>query len=189
MERGDSSREGSSRDYSRIILSLAGVVQAILQQRARGLSPPSNRVANTQEYVQRALEEPTEDDTFRKNPWLKVVNYGYLEMEEWNPIATLIPRNGPGQPALVVGILESMTPVGGTVAYNGCYLCVIKDHTGKIGGNIHYKIFNDEKWEGKIVPGVALILTSIVVFRPTRNSAYLNITLNNLYDVIVAGDE
>ena len=63
MERGGSSREGSSKDYSRIIPGPADVVQTILQRRARGLSPPSNRVTNTQEYVQRALEEPTEDDT------------------------------------------------------------------------------------------------------------------------------
>ena len=64
MERGGSSRESSSRDYLRIIPGPPGVVQAILQRRAQGLSPPSNRVANTQKYVQRALEEPTEDDTF-----------------------------------------------------------------------------------------------------------------------------
>ena len=122
MERGN-----SSRYYSRRIPGPAGVIQAILQRRARGKSPEDERVPNTQEYVQTALEEPTEDESFRKNPWLKVVNYGYLDMEEWNPIATLIPRNGLDRPSLVVGILESMTPTRDGL---GCFLCVVKDHTG-----------------------------------------------------------
>ena len=167
MERGE-----SSRDHSRHNPGPAGVRQAILVRRALGLSPPSNWVTNSKSV----LEEPTEDDTFLKNPWLKVINYGYLDLEEWNPIATLIPRNGPSQSALVVGILESLTHCDGDGIHNDVYLCVIKDHTGKIDGNINYKIFESEKWQGKIIAGVALILTSVEIWRPT----FLNITINNL---------
>ena len=77
-----------------------------------------------------------------------------------------------------------MSPVSGTIYYNGCFHCVVKDPTRKIGSTIHYKIMTDPRWQGKIVPCVALILTSIAIFRSTRKSAYLNITIKNLQHVI-----
>ena len=110
-----------------------------------------NKIDDAQEYVRRAIEKLIEDDTFRNNPWLKVVNYGYLDMEEYTPIATLLPHNGLERPPLLVGIIESMSPVGGSIHYNGCFHCIVKDPTGKIGGTIHHKIMTDPKWQGKIV--------------------------------------
>ena len=110
-------------------------------------------------------------------------------MEEYTPITTLLPYNGPERPPLVMGILESMSPVGGSIHYNGCFHCIVKDPTGKIGGTIHHKIMTNPKWQGKIIQGVTLILTSIAIFRPTRKSAYLNITIKNLQHVIELDNE
>ena len=103
------------------------------------------------------------DDTFRKNPWLKVVNSGYLDTGVWNPIETLVHTNDPWMAELVVCILESLTPIPGNEFHNDIYLTVVNDHTGKMCCKIEYKIFDDAKWQGKIVPGVALILTKVVL--------------------------
>ena len=94
-------------------------------------------------------------------------------MEEYTPIATILPYNGPGRPPLVVSILESMS----CIDWSRCFDCVVKDSTRKIGGNIYHKIMIDPKWQRKIVPGIDLILTSIAIFRTTCNSVYMNITI------------
>ena len=98
MERGD-----SSRNYSRHIPDLVSVVQAALARREHGKSPKDNRIDDTQEYVRRAIKEPIEDDTFQNNPWLKVVNYGHLDMEEYTSIATILSYNGLGLPLSCCG--------------------------------------------------------------------------------------
>ena len=102
MERGDSSRNNSRR-----IPSLMGVAQVALIRRECGKSPEENMIDDTQEYVRRAIEVLTKDDTFQNNPWLKVVNYRYLDIEKYTLIATILPYNGPERLPLVVGIWKA----------------------------------------------------------------------------------
>ena len=64
---------------------------------------------------------------------------------------------------MVVGILNSLTHIPADQYRNDIYLCDIKDHTGMINADIDPNVFEDEKWQGNIVPGVALILTSVVI--------------------------
>ncbi|KAH7845116.1 hypothetical protein Vadar_006781 [Vaccinium darrowii] len=114
---------------------------------------------NTQQVIHRALNVASEDNDFLENSaWLSVVREGYLELPEYTDLATM--TNLPNLSRVKL------------------------DPTGSFWATLHYKACEEGIFPGIYDVGSCLILREIVLFRPTRKSGYLNITLNNVQSVI-----
>lgn len=84
MDKGQSSKKTHNMPGP------ARIVQAALHKRAKGKESAEEEVLPTQEYIARAMVEPQFDDSFTKTPWECVRSFGYLDMDCYSPIHTIV---------------------------------------------------------------------------------------------------
>ncbi|KAH7844827.1 hypothetical protein Vadar_032085 [Vaccinium darrowii] len=190
MDKGDPKRpridvgESSSppaarhRSLGHIIPGPAGLVQMALERKEVGIYEGEG--LNTQQVIHRALNVASEDNDFLENSaWLSAVREGYLELPEYTDLATVTNLPNLSRVKLVVALVKSCVR-----NELGSRLLELKDPTGSFWATLHYKACEEGIFPGIYDVGSCLILREIVLFRPTRKSGYLNITLNNVQSVI-----
>ncbi|KAH7852315.1 hypothetical protein Vadar_023277 [Vaccinium darrowii] len=182
--RGNPKWKGKGKEESSLGLHLrpripgpAGVLQEAMERRATGKGV---KTMNTQEFLHRALTVESEDTDFVDNSaWLTAMRQGYLQDPKYTDLATVNKMSNLKRVPLVVTLVKSCVR-----NQLGEPLLELKDPTGSVWASIHWKAYDEELFPGILKVGTYIILKEIVIFRPTRKSLYLNITLANLQSVI-----
>ena len=88
MDKGQSSKKTHK------LPGPAGRVQAAMHKRKKGkqivTKEEEEEVITTQECIARAMVEPEFDDSFTMPPWECVRSFGYLDMDCYSPIQTIV---------------------------------------------------------------------------------------------------
>ncbi|GKB16499.1 reverse transcriptase domain-containing protein [Tanacetum coccineum] len=140
-----------------------------------------DNIMTTQEYVKKVNEYVSEDDLFTLGPWLSAVVY----LQDEGVIASGCLGDVEkycinGKLEIVVSVVMSCTPNA-----LGDMTITLKDPTGIMGVNIHYKVFEneDDGYAKSIRVGYVLILHNVSFFTPKPSKHYLNITIRNIIKV------
>ncbi|GKC84231.1 transposase, MuDR, MULE transposase domain protein [Tanacetum coccineum] len=164
----------------RIIPGPAGLVLQAKQLKEKVIIlDPDEAVMSTQEYMQKVVEDVSEDDDFNSEAWINATNYaistgdtvtGCLE-----DINNFLKKEKLEQ---VVAIVKSCSPNA-----LGDLNVTMKDLSGTVRGTIHYKVLDVGSYKNDITVGAAMILANISVFNPKSSKHYLNITNKNVVKV------
>ncbi|GJR81621.1 probable transmembrane ascorbate ferrireductase 4 [Tanacetum coccineum] len=139
----------------RIISGPTGLVQQAKQLKENVIILDLDEaVMSTQEYMQKVVDNVSEDDDF---------NSGALQQ---------LSEKGKEK---VVAIVKSCSPNA-----LGDLNVTMKDLSGTVRGTIHYKVLDVGSYEKDITVGAAMILANISVFTPKPSEHYLNITNKNV---------
>ncbi|GKA88954.1 zf-CCHC domain-containing protein [Tanacetum coccineum] len=160
----------------RIIPGPAGIVQQtkLLKEKVF-IFDSDGDLMSTQEYMQKVVEDVSEDDDFKSGSWVSATNYvnanGGTVTGCLGDIKNFLKNEKLDQ---VVAIVKSCSP-----NVVGDLTMTIKD----LSGTIHYKVIGDGGYEKDITVGAALILANVSVFTPKPSMHYLNITKRNVVKV------
>ncbi|XP_076949797.1 uncharacterized protein LOC143622575 [Bidens hawaiensis] len=136
----------------------------------------------TQEYIRKAVEDPEEDEDFKRTPWLSAVEFvnsdGMIDSGLIAHLGDINKCEETGKLDLVVAVIKSCTPNG-----LGDMMVTLKDPTGTVFGTIHHKVLTEGDIRKGICVGSALILYKVSVVSLSRSTHYLNITKRNLVKV------
>ncbi|KAL8201931.1 hypothetical protein R6Q57_011078 [Mikania cordata] len=182
----DSSPSPSQTVKSHTIPGPAGIVQAAKLRKDRD---NANRLGQeeylmaTQEYIRKVIEDPNEDDDFKRNPWLSATEFLYADGGVSNssskaPLGKINKYQNNGKLDQVVAIIKSCSP-----NELGDITVTLKDPTGTVSGTIHHKVLTEEDFRKGISVGSVLILHKVSVYSPSRSTHYLNITKKNLVKI------
>ncbi|KAL4578937.1 hypothetical protein LXL04_015069 [Taraxacum kok-saghyz] len=175
----------------RAIPGPAGIIQAAKLRKSRDkdniLGGEENPMA-TQEYIRRVVEDPEEDDDFKRSPWLSAIEFVYADglfnSVQNAPLGEINKYLKNGKLDQVVAVIKSCTPND-----LGDVMVTLKDPTGSISGTIHHKVLTDSELGKGITIGSVLILHKVSVFSPSRSTHYLNITKRNMVKVFYTDNE
>ncbi|GJX84076.1 hypothetical protein Tco_0333557 [Tanacetum coccineum] len=163
----------------RIIPGPAGIVQqAKLLKEKVFILDSEGALMSTQEYMQKVVEDVSEDEDFNSGAWVSTTNYvianGGTVTGCLGDIDNFL-KNGKLKQ---VGIVKSCSP---NVIRD--LIVTIKDISSKIPGTIHYKVISEGGYGNDITVGAAMILVNISVFTPKPSMHYLNITKKSVVKV------
>ncbi|GJV43286.1 hypothetical protein Tco_1427822 [Tanacetum coccineum] len=145
----------------RIIPAPAGIVQqAKLLKEKVFILDSDGALMSTQKYMQKIIEDVSEDDDFNSGAWVSATNYvmafggtvsgclgdidNFLKKEKLYHIVALVKSCSPN----MLGDLN----------------VTLKDISGTIPGTIHHKVMGEGGYEKDITVGAALILKNVFVF-------------------------
>ncbi|PWA51222.1 hypothetical protein CTI12_AA465650 [Artemisia annua] len=141
-------------DQTWIIPGPAGILQAAKLRKFKDITEGSS-IMPTQDYVQKVIEDASEDNHFSRGPWLSALEY-------WGAFG-----------------IESCSP-----NILGDLIVTLKDPSRIMSSTIHHKVLDEKKGYAKMIGvGAVLILKNISVFTPKAHHHYLNITLKNMVEV------
>ncbi|KAJ0463018.1 putative recombination protein [Helianthus annuus] len=165
-----------SPPQSRTIPGPAGIVQAAKLRKSRDSVNPMA----TQEYIRKVVEDPEEDEDFKRNPWLSAVEFVHADgvFSSASNLGEINKCQRNGKLDQVVAVIKSCTPNG-----LGDMTVTLKDPTGTVSGTIHHKVLTEGDLRKGTCVGSVLILHKVSVFSPSRSTYYLNITKRNLVKV------
>ncbi|KAM1129736.1 hypothetical protein ACFX13_040200 [Malus domestica] len=167
-----------------LIRGPAGAVQAAMQRRTqihRHGDDQNVEPIPTQEFVRRVVENGDDKDTdFAADPWLSALDYVAKQGADYpTPLGSIRMGVNTHRVAQVVAVIKSCTPNG-----LGDLMLTLKDPTGTIGASIHHTVLSEGDFGKSISVGAVLVLKKVAVFSPSRSACYLNITKNNMVQVI-----
>ncbi|KAI4374477.1 hypothetical protein MLD38_012466 [Melastoma candidum] len=193
--------DGKRPRYEVKIPGPAGAVQSAMRRRSeKGFDLEEDeeregiRVVGTQEYLRRAVECGSDQEDFHfeedneggSGAWFRAIEFvrerGLVEGDGvtiGTPLCNIKRGVALDKVSQVVAIIKSCAPNG-----LGDLLVTLKDPTGTINASIHRKVLLDKGFGKDIAIGAVLILQKVAVFSPVRSSHYINITLNNIVQVI-----
>ena len=179
-------REGVNEMPVNIIRGLAGMVRTANICKSMDIREGVNDgVMETQEYIRKVVHDVSEDSDFNSGPWVRAVEY--MKHDEGIMIgyfADVKKFLNKGKLEKVIGIIKSCTP-----NVLGDLTVTLRDMSGLMSGTIHHKVFNDKRFEKKMVVGSVLILHNVSVFSPKQSgNHYLNITIKNIVKVFSPDD-
>nr|GEU80434.1 hypothetical protein [Tanacetum cinerariifolium] len=178
-------KEGSDKDYE-LNLSITHVepspytlnsVRIILGPAA--ILDSDEALMSTQEYMQKVIEDVSEDDDFKSGAWVNATNYVNAYGGTVTGCLEDIDNN------LKKGKLEQVVAIVKSCSSNvlGDLTVTLKDLLGTIPGTVHYKVIGEDGYEKDITVGVAMILANVSVFSPKPSMHYLNITRRNVVKI------
>ncbi|PWA45139.1 hypothetical protein CTI12_AA520240 [Artemisia annua] len=164
----------------RIIPGPAGIIQAAKLRKLADIREGEEEcVMATQEYIRKAVEDPNEDEDFKRGPWVSAVEFvNYDEGIVNGCLGKIKTHLKNGKLDRVVAVIKSSTPNA-----LGDLTVTLKDPSGTISGAIHHKVLTEGEFGKGITVGSVLILHKVSVFSPKESAHYLNITNRNLVKV------
>ncbi|KAK4844205.1 hypothetical protein QYF36_017690 [Acer negundo] len=172
---------------TRILPGPAGAVQSAMHRKLLMDSDAIEEPIPTQEYIRRAVEDPSHDDQdFSRGPWLFAVDFVRREglvgsdgVAIGTPLSFIKTGIITDKVHQIIAIVKSSTPNG-----LGDMMVTLKDPTGTIDASIHRRVLTEGEFGKDVAVGAVLILQKVAVFSPSRSTHYLNITLGNIVKVI-----
>ncbi|GKE85078.1 copia protein, partial [Tanacetum coccineum] len=159
---------------TRIISSPAGIFQTSSIHKLHKFKDDP-----TQEYIKKLIDDLSEDDDFKRSPWVTALEFithgGETGGGCFGDIKSYLKN---GKLEKVVAIITSCMP-----NMIGDMNVTLKDPSGTMSGTIHYKVLLDDGYAKDIKVGYALILRNVSVFCPKSSNYALNITLRNLVKI------
>nr|XP_043634485.1 homologous recombination OB-fold protein [Erigeron canadensis] len=164
----------------------AGIIQAAKLRKsletANSLGQEEAHLMATQDYIRKVIEDPKEDDDFKRAPWISAIEFihsdGMLNGVSNASLGDIKKYEKKGKLEQVVAVIKSCAPNA-----LGDLTVTLKDPTGTVSGTIHHKVITEGEFSKGICVGSALILRKVSVFSPSRSAHYLNITKRNLVKV------
>ncbi|KAH9318615.1 hypothetical protein KI387_020384 [Taxus chinensis] len=183
--RLNNNTEEKPETIRRIIPGPAGAVQRALHKNDD--KSFLNEQAGPQYAVFSTLRHEEDEVDFEEGPWLCAMDYLHRENSEENlssnsTLDFIKKRGNIDRIPQVLGIIKTCVP-----NKLGSMFVTLKDPTGTIGGNIHYKVMEESQIGRYISVGAVLLLRQVVVFSPAPWAHYLNITLTNVVKVFKKG--
>nr|GEX27596.1 hypothetical protein [Tanacetum cinerariifolium] len=135
--------------------------------------------APTQEYIRKLIDDVSEDDDFKRRPWITTLEFiNDNEEIEGGCFGDIKSYPTKGKLEKVVVILTSCK-----LNVIGDMNVTLKDPSGTMAGTIHYEVLLNDTYAKAIKVGSALILYNVSVFCPKPSIYYLNITIKNLVNI------
>ncbi|GJU20618.1 hypothetical protein Tco_1153960 [Tanacetum coccineum] len=172
--------DNSAEKPVRIIPGPAGIIQAAKLRKIADIQEGEEEcVMATQEYIRKVVEDPEEDEDFKRGPWVNAVEVvnsdGGIVSGCLGDINKFLKN---GKLEKVVAVIKSATPNA-----LGDMTVTLKDPKGTVSGTIHHKVLTEAEFGKGICAGSALILHNVSVFSLKPSAHYLNITKRNLVKV------
>ncbi|KAK9062759.1 hypothetical protein SSX86_019949 [Deinandra increscens subsp. villosa] len=182
----DSTYHDESPPQSHTIPGPAGIIQAAKLRKTRDIENRQGQEGDlmaTQEYIRKVVEDPNEDDDFKRNPWLSAIEFLYDNGSMFYsacdaPLGEINKYQNNGKLDQVVAVIKSCTP-----NELGDMTVTLKDPTGTVSGTVHHKVFTEGDIRKGVCVGSVLVLHKVSVFSPSRSTHYLNVTKKNLVKV------
>ncbi|GJU69689.1 hypothetical protein Tco_1255948 [Tanacetum coccineum] len=164
----------------RIIPGPAGIVQrAKLLKENVFILDSDGALMSTQEYMQKVVEDVSEDADFNSGSWVSSTNYVIAND------GTVTGCLGDIKNFLKKGKLEQVVAIVKPCSLNvlGDLNVTMKDLLGTVTGTIHHKVIGEGGYEKDITVRSTMIIVNVSVFSPKPSLHYLNITKKNVVKV------